>query len=220
MQPNLKRIVAYSSVAHLGFVVLGTFALTQQSIQGGAVHDDLARAHHRRAVPPRRHALRAPAHLRDRRRTRACGRRSRSSAACSSSPPFASIGLPGFSGFVGEFLSLLGAFLTSRWYVVVATTGVILAAVYLLWAVQRTVTGEPDGDNVGDAGRHAARDLHGRAVARPLAVPRLLPEAGARPGRAERRTARRTTSRTAATTRSLRVERRRPRRSQSRRSDE
>ena len=57
--------------------------------------------------------------------------------------------LPGFSGFIGEFLSLLGAFLTSRWYVVVATTGVILAAVYLLWAVQRTVTGEPDGDNLG-----------------------------------------------------------------------
>jgi len=45
---------------------------------------------------------------------------------------FASIGLPGFSGFVGEFLSMLGAFLTSRWYVVVAATGVILAAVYLL----------------------------------------------------------------------------------------
>ena len=60
---------------------------------------------------------------------------------------FASIGLPGFSGFIGEFLALLGAFLTSRWYVVVATTGVILAAVYMLWAVQRTLTGEPDGEN-------------------------------------------------------------------------
>ena len=60
---------------------------------------------------------------------------------------FASIGLPGFSGFVGEFLSLLGAFLTSRWYSVVATTGVILAAVYLLWAVQRVFTGEPDEKN-------------------------------------------------------------------------
>ena len=54
-------------------------------------------------------------------------------------------GCPGFSGFVGEFLSLLGAFLTSRRYAVVATTGVILAAVYLLWAVQRAFTGEPDG---------------------------------------------------------------------------
>jgi NADH-quinone oxidoreductase subunit M len=60
---------------------------------------------------------------------------------------FASIGLPGFSGFVGEFLSLLGAFLGSRWYSVVATTGVILAAVYLLWAVQRAFTGEPDEKN-------------------------------------------------------------------------
>jgi NADH-quinone oxidoreductase subunit M len=60
---------------------------------------------------------------------------------------FASIGLPGFSGFVGEFLSLLGAFLTSRWYAVVATTGVILAAVYMLWAVQRAFTGEPDEKN-------------------------------------------------------------------------
>jgi NADH-quinone oxidoreductase subunit M len=62
---------------------------------------------------------------------------------------FASIGLPGFSGFVGEFLSLLGAFLTSRWYAVAATTGVILAAVYLLWAVQRAFTGEPDEENAG-----------------------------------------------------------------------
>ena len=60
---------------------------------------------------------------------------------------FSSIGLPGFSGFVGEFLSLLGAFLTSRWYAVVATTGVILAAVYMLWAVQRAFTGEPDEKN-------------------------------------------------------------------------
>ena len=62
---------------------------------------------------------------------------------------FASIGLPGFSGFVGEFLALIGTFLTHRWYAVVATTGVIFAAVYLLWAVQRAFTGEPQGDNVG-----------------------------------------------------------------------
>ena len=54
---------------------------------------------------------------------------------------FASIGLPGFSGFVGEFLALLGTFLTHRWYAVVATTGVIFAAVYLLWAVPARVHG-------------------------------------------------------------------------------
>ena len=74
---------------------------------------------------------------------------------------FASIGLPGFSGFVGEFLSLLGAFLTSRWYVVVAATGVILAAVYLLWAVQRAFTGEPDEANAA-----TTRDRLPRARAR------------------------------------------------------
>ena len=56
-----------------------------------------------------------------------------------------SIGLPGLNGFVGEFLIMLGSFLTRRWWVVVAVTGVILAALYLLWAYQRVFHGEPDG---------------------------------------------------------------------------
>ncbi|MEI6570103.1 MAG: proton-conducting transporter membrane subunit, partial [Actinomycetes bacterium] len=60
---------------------------------------------------------------------------------------FASIGLPGFSGFVGEFLALLGTFMGHRWFAVVAASGVILAAIYLLWAVQRAFTGVPEGDN-------------------------------------------------------------------------
>jgi NADH-quinone oxidoreductase subunit M len=60
---------------------------------------------------------------------------------------FASVGLPGFSGFVGEFLALIGTFITHRWYAVVAASGVILAAVYLLWAVQRAFTGVPEGEN-------------------------------------------------------------------------
>ena len=84
MQPNLKRIIAYSSVAHLGFVVLGIFALTNQGISGGALHDAVARAHHRRAVPPRRHALRPPAHVRARASSAGSGRSCPSSAACSS----------------------------------------------------------------------------------------------------------------------------------------
>lgn len=57
---------------------------------------------------------------------------------------FASIGLPGFSGFVGEFLSMLGAFNSARFYTVIAVTGVIFAALYLLWAYQRIFTGEPN----------------------------------------------------------------------------
>jgi NADH-quinone oxidoreductase subunit M len=58
-----------------------------------------------------------------------------------------SIGVPGLNGFVGEFLILIGSFDTARWWTVVATAGVILAAVYLLWAYQRVFHGEPDEDN-------------------------------------------------------------------------
>jgi NADH-quinone oxidoreductase subunit M len=58
-----------------------------------------------------------------------------------------SIGLPGLNGFVGEFLILIGSFLTARWWVVVAAVGVILAAVYLLWAYQRVFHGSPDDAN-------------------------------------------------------------------------
>src|SRR4029077_14982137 len=58
-----------------------------------------------------------------------------------------SIGLPGLNGFVGEFLILIGTFITHRWWAVVATAGVILAAIYLLWAYQRVFHGAPDGDN-------------------------------------------------------------------------
>jgi NADH-quinone oxidoreductase subunit M len=58
-----------------------------------------------------------------------------------------SIGLPGLNGFVGEFLILIGSFETARWWVVVATLGVILAALYLLWAYQRVFHGEPSEAN-------------------------------------------------------------------------
>ena len=60
---------------------------------------------------------------------------------------FSSIGLPGLNGFVGEFLILIGSFLTARWWTVVAAIGVILAALYLLWAYQRVFHGEPDEAN-------------------------------------------------------------------------
>ncbi|MCU0261849.1 MAG: Fe-S-binding domain-containing protein, partial [Ilumatobacteraceae bacterium] len=58
-----------------------------------------------------------------------------------------SIGVPGLNGFVGEYLILIGSFLTARWWVVVAATGVILAALYLLWAYQRVFHGPVDDDN-------------------------------------------------------------------------
>jgi len=60
---------------------------------------------------------------------------------------FSSIGLPGLNGFVGEFLTLLGAFASHRWWAVVAAVGVIVAALYLLWAYQRVFHGTPDEAN-------------------------------------------------------------------------
>jgi NADH-quinone oxidoreductase subunit M len=146
MQPNLKRIIAYSSIAHLGFVVLGVFALTRQGVSGG-VFTMLSHGLTTGALfllvgmlYERRHTYELHAY-------RGLWKAVPVFGGLFVATTFASIGLPGFSGFVGEFLSLLGAFLTARWYAVVAASGVILAAVYMLWAVQRAFTGEPDEAN-------------------------------------------------------------------------
>ena len=71
----------------------------------------------------------------------------------------ASIGLPGLSGFVGEFLVLLGTFVSHRWWAVVSAVGVILAALYLLWAYQRVFHGEPDEDNASFPDLHLTEKL-------------------------------------------------------------
>ena len=146
MQPDLKRLIAYSSIAHLGFVVLGIASLTNQGTSG-AVFTMIS------------HGLTTGAlfalvgMMYDRRHTReiaAFGGLWKSVPILGTAfliATFASIGLPGFSGFVGEFLSMMGAFASHRWYVAVAATGVIFAALYLLWAFQRVFTGEPEGEN-------------------------------------------------------------------------
>ncbi|HET7720191.1 MAG TPA: NADH-quinone oxidoreductase subunit M, partial [Acidimicrobiales bacterium] len=142
VQKDLKRLVAYSSVAHLGFIVLGTFALTTQSLTGGVVQMV-------------NHGLSTGAlfflvgMIYERRHTRQIAELGGLQKVA---PVFAavfmvvmlsSIGLPGLNGFVGEFLILIGTFVTHRWWAVVATAGVILAALYLLWAYQRVFHGRP-----------------------------------------------------------------------------
>jgi NADH-quinone oxidoreductase subunit M len=146
MQKDLKRLVAYSSVAHLGFIVLGTFALTNEAIAGGVVQNI-------------NHGISTGAlfllvgWIYERRHTREI---SQLKGIQTVAPVFAaaftvimlsSVGLPGLNGFVGEFTILVGSFNTARWWVVVATTGVIIAALYLLWAYQRVFHGQPDEDN-------------------------------------------------------------------------
>jgi NADH-quinone oxidoreductase subunit M len=144
----LKRLVAYSSVAHLGFIVLGTFALTSQSISGGVIQ----MVNHGVSTGA---LFLLVGWIYERRHTREIGElRGLQQVAPIFAATFtvvmlSSIGLPGLNGFVGEFLVLIGSFLTARWWVVVGATGVILAALYLLWAYQRVFHGDVD-----DANRH------------------------------------------------------------------
>jgi NADH-quinone oxidoreductase subunit M len=159
VQPDFKKLVAYSSVSHLGFVMLGIFAFTQQSVQGailvmvnhgistgalflliGMIYE---RTHTRqisdyggiaRVVPLFSTLLTLVA--------------------------LSSIGLPGTNGFVGEFLVLIGSFRTVPYHAMLATVGVIFAAAYLLWAIQRILF------NSLDKPRNAAlRDLNWRELA-------------------------------------------------------
>src|SRR5687767_5537045 len=146
VQKDLKRLVAYSSVAHLGFIVLGTFAFTTTGLSGGV----LQMVNHGLStgalfllvgmIYERRHT-RLIAELKGLQKPMPV------LAAVFTLVMLSSIGLPALNGFVGEFLILVGTFVTRRWWAVVATSGVILAAVYLLWAYQRVFHGAPDEAN-------------------------------------------------------------------------
>ncbi len=164
-QRDLKRIVAYSSLAQMGFVALGIFAFTTQGLTGGVLlmlnHGLITAAlflligwiYERRQTSQvsELRGLQAPAPL---------------LAGAFTVAMLASIGLPGLNGFVSEFLVLSGTFLTHRWWAVVATAGVVLAAVYLLWAYQQVFHGKVDLAN------SSTRDLSWaeRVVIAPLIV--------------------------------------------------
>jgi len=156
VQKDVKKLVAYSSVAHLGFVVLGIFAVTMESVQGAIIQMI-------------NHGLSTGALfllvgiIYERTHTREIsdyGGIAKIVPVFSFALMFASlssVGLPGLNGFVGEFLILIGSFkspvLNSWWYTVFAASGVILAAVYLLWMYQRVVFGEvknPKLDGIAD----------------------------------------------------------------------
>jgi NADH-quinone oxidoreductase subunit M len=136
VQPDLKKLVAYSSVSHLGFVVLGIAAMNTQGLQG-AVYQMLSHGVSTGGL------FLIVGMLSDRRHTRLI---SEFGGLKSVMPrlvaaflivTLSSIGLPGLNGFVGEFLILLGAFAWNPRFAAVAATGVILSAAYMLWMFQR-----------------------------------------------------------------------------------
>jgi len=141
VQPDMKKLVAYSSVSHLGFVVLGICAMNVQGMQG-AVYQMLAHGISTGGL------FLIVGMLSDRRHTRLIsefgGLRSvmpRLTAAFLIIT-LASIGMPALNGFVGEFLTMLGAYLWDPRFVVVAGLGVILSAVYMLSMFQKVYLGE------------------------------------------------------------------------------
>ena len=147
MQRDMKKLIAYSSVAHMGFVTMGIFAMNAQGVQGGifqmlshgivsgalflcvgVVYD---RLHTREIAAYGGLVNRMPIY-----------------AACFMVFTLANVGLPGTSGFVGEFLTLVGAFRVNTWVAFFATTGVILSAAYALWLYRRVIFGELEQDSL------------------------------------------------------------------------
>jgi NADH-quinone oxidoreductase subunit M len=159
VQPDIKKLVAYSSVSHMGFVMLGIWGLTLQSVQGAL-------------MVMISHGLSTGAlflligMLYERRHTRLIedyGGIARVVPVFSlilTVVALSSIGLPGLNGFVGEFLVLLGSFAAFPWATGIATTGVIFAAAYLLWALQRMIFNRLD-----DAENQHLPDLSRRELA-------------------------------------------------------
>ncbi|CUU07440.1 NADH dehydrogenase subunit M [Candidatus Kryptobacter tengchongensis] len=165
VQPDLKKLVAYSSVSHLGFVVLGLMGLTIESVQGGLIQMV-------------NHGLSTGAlfmlvgMIYDRRHTRmieefgGLARIMPIYATLFMIVALSSLGLPGLNGFVGEFLILLGSFkskfLGTSAFAIFASTGVILAAVYLLTAYQRIFFGKvtkPENEKIKDLNLREAISL-------------------------------------------------------------
>ena len=140
VQPDVKRLVAYSSVSHLGFIILGIFAMTSQGLTGGVIQMV-------------NHGLSTGAlflligMIYERRHTRQISDYGGIAkvmpifAGVFLFSVFASVGLPGLNGFIGEFKILLGSYLRFPVAAVFAASGVILAAIYLLWAYERVFTG-------------------------------------------------------------------------------
>ncbi|MDJ0868200.1 MAG: NADH-quinone oxidoreductase subunit M [Myxococcota bacterium] len=154
VQTDVKKLVAYSSVAHLGFVVLGLFALNPEGLEGSI----LQMVNHGLSTGA---LFLLVGMLYERRHTREIAA---FGGLAKPMPVFAagfgivamsSLGLPALNGFVGEFLILVGAFLVSPWVATAATLGVILAACYLLWMVRRVLFGpceDPENLSLIDLG--------------------------------------------------------------------
>ncbi len=170
VQEDMKKLIAYSSVAHMGYVTMGIFAANQQGIDGaifqmishgfisgalflcvGVIYD---RMHTREIDAYGGLVNRMPAY-----------------ALIFMLFTMANVGLPGTSGFIGEFLTLVGVFQVNTWIAMIATTGVILSAAYALWLYRRVVLGDLIKESLKTITDMTRRE---RAIFAPLVVATIL----------------------------------------------
>jgi NADH-quinone oxidoreductase subunit M len=136
VQPDMKKLVAYSSVSHMGFVMLGTFVFNEQGLQG-AVFQMVSHGVTTGALFLLVGVIYEQTHDREIAHMGGLNARLPRYAAMFGLFTFASIGLPGLSGFVGEFLVIIGAFRANGYVAAIAMVVVIISAVYMLWMFQR-----------------------------------------------------------------------------------
>ena len=180
-QRDLKRLLAYSSLAQIGFIALGTFALNSQGLSGGV----LQMVNHGLVIA----TLFILVGLDLRAAQDLAGRLAAGAAVAGAGPGrrlhawpcWPRSACPVSTGSSGEFLVLIGTFVAHRWWAVAATGGVIVAAIYLLWGYQQVFHGEPAAADAGRATSSLERTARRGPAHRAHRVPRRLPQAGARP---------------------------------------
>jgi NADH-quinone oxidoreductase subunit M len=146
-QEDMKKLIAYSSVAHMGLVTLGTFTFNHQGIEGG-IFQMLSHGIVSGALFLCVGVVYDRMHTRDIAAYGGLADRMPIYATCFMVFTMANVGLPGTSGFVGEFLTLLGAYRFDTWLAIIGTTGIILSAAYALYLYRRIIFGVLEKPNL------------------------------------------------------------------------
>ena len=169
-QEDMKKLIAYSSVAHMGFVTMGLFTLTHQGVEGG-IYQMLSHGIVSGALFLCVGVIYDRMHTREIAAYGGLVERMPIYAACFMVFTLANVGLPGTGGFVGEFLTMLGAFIVNTWVAIFAATGVILSAAYMLYLYWRVIFGKLVKPSL-----QAIQDLSAREIAilAPLVVATLV----------------------------------------------
>ncbi|CTQ33587.1 NADH-quinone oxidoreductase subunit M [Jannaschia rubra] len=170
MQDDMKKLIAYSSVAHMGYVTMGIFAANQQGVDG-AIFQMISHGFVSGALFLLVGVIYDRMHTREISAYGGLVNRMPAYALVFMFFTMANVGLPGTSGFVGEFLTLVGVFQVNTWVAVVAATGVILSAAYALWLYRRVVFGDLIKESLRSITDMTGRE---RAIFAPLVVATLV----------------------------------------------